>query len=144
MQTTPAGQHVILRVVLFLFAIIEVVAGLLLLFAAGPIVALAPATLGLAHNFGVTVLLIFGILALGFGYLLFVASKDPVRYVAVIDTLIFLCVAAVCVDLYATLVLQVLAFPSVGLLVTRELVRLGLAVLLFVLRPRRSKTLRST
>ena len=139
MQSINSGQYVVLRVVLMLLAIVEILAGLLLLFAAGPIVALAPATLGLTHNFGVALLMIFAILALGFGYLLFAASRDPVRYVAIIDTLIFLLVAAVCVDLYATLVLQVMAYNSMGMLIARELVRLALAVLLLVLRPRRSQ-----
>lgn len=85
---------------------------------------------------GLRILLAMGGLLLMLGLLLFFALRDPVRNVAVIDALIFgLCVLAVTPLLsFYTLDLERL-YPAY-LIWARSLVRLGLAVLLYYLRPR--------
>lgn len=123
-----------LKVILLLLAIVEIAAGVLLVFGARPIAALAPADLRLLPVFATGLLLmVFGILALAFGYLMYLASRDPVRYVGVIDALIFVLFAGAFLGLYATFALHVLS----GVLVwSGTVVRFLLAIVLLVLRPR--------
>src|SRR5690348_6525646 len=98
----PAGpydaamrSHQGLRVLLYVISAIEGMAGIALLFATGWVLSLAPHILaGPFTAFLFALVKGTGILALAIGYLLCVTARDPVRYVAVIDALTFILVAA--------------------------------------------------
>ncbi len=122
-----------LKVILLLLAILATVVGLLLLFGARPLAVLAPADLHLLPVLSVGLLMVLGILELGFGYLLYLASRDPIRYVGVIDTIIFFLFAGALFDLYVAFALHAL-LGSLGWFGAG--VRLLLAIFLTALRPR--------
>jgi|HubBroStandDraft_4_1064222.scaffolds.fasta_scaffold1230243_1 hypothetical protein len=127
-----------LRVILLVIAGLDVLVGLLLLFGTGwassllPGLALAsPAVLG-------ALLKGIGILAIALGYLAYVTSRDPVRYVAVIDTLIFILLGAIVLEIFAIRALEMGTVLPAGYIITRAIVQAAIAVALFLLRPKRT------
>ncbi|HTJ27734.1 MAG TPA: hypothetical protein VMA36_16375 [Candidatus Limnocylindria bacterium] len=135
---TPETPYRALRILLWVLSAIETVAGVILLFASGWVVTLAGAQLNLAMGGGYVVLLLkaIGIVAIALGYLLCAAARDPLRYVAVIDTLTFVLIAAAAVNVYAVTALHVGAFYPTSYLIGRALVQIAFAVVLIALRPR--------
>jgi len=79
-----------------------------------------------------------GIVALALSYLSYVASRDPVRYVAFIDAFAFLLIAAAMLDLYASFVLHLAPFFTGWFVIVRSIVRIGIALIFIALRPRRA------
>ena len=67
-----------LSTLLYALAVLEALAGLILLFGSHWVLSLAPANLGLSDTGFVTVFMkAIGIIAIGLGYLLCVAARDP-------------------------------------------------------------------
>ncbi|HYM13230.1 MAG TPA: hypothetical protein VEU62_20990 [Bryobacterales bacterium] len=135
MSTTP---HRALRIVLRVFAVLAAATGLLVIFSSKPFLVRLPLSPPEAEFTDLFLFLLkeMGGLALLLSLLVFYASRDPVRNVAIIDALIAgLCVLAVTplLSLY-TLDLQRLYPPY--LFWVRSLARLAIAALLFYLRPR--------
>lgn len=126
-----------LRMLLYVIAAIEGIAGIVLIFATGWVLSMSPALLTLAES-GFVVMLVkgIGIVALAFGYLLCVTAREPVRYVRIIDTLIFLVMGAAILTLYGVFVLHLGVFYPAGYLVGRALIQLAIAAALVALRPR--------
>jgi hypothetical protein len=134
----PTSPHRALRIALGVFALLAAVGGLLLIFSSKPVVMrlfLNP------PEAEVSTLLLFMMKEMGgfvamLSVMLFFASRDPVRSVAIIDALIVgLCILVVTplLSLYTLDIRQL--YPGY-LIWGRSVVRLALAVLLFYLRPR--------
>jgi hypothetical protein len=133
----PRPPHRALRIVLGVFALLTAAGGLLLILSGKPTVIrlfLSP------PEAEISTLLLFMLKEMGgvvlmFSFMLFLASRDPARNVAIIDAFIVgLCILAVTplVSLYALDMRQL--YP--GYLVWgRATIRLALAALLFYLRP---------
>jgi hypothetical protein len=134
---TATHPYRALRMLLFAISAIEGLAGIVLLFATGWVLALAPPNLGLLSSSVVLALVkAIGIIALALGYLLCAAARDPVRYIAVIDALVFILVAAAALNVYAVAVLHVGWFYPAPYLIVRAIVQLALALALVALRPK--------
>jgi len=137
-KVMPGPPHRALRIVLGVFALLAAVTGLLAIFSGKPLVIrvfLNPPEAEISTLLLATIKELGGLLLM-FSLMLFFASRDPARNVAIIDALIVgLCILAVTplLSLY-TLDLSRL-YPSY-LLWGRSLVRLALAALLLYLRPR--------
>ena len=123
-----------LRVVLYVLSVIEGLGGLALLFASGWLLSFG--IMGASNPALVVLMKALGIIAIAFGYLLCVTARDPVRFVPVIDTLIFLLFAVAGLNLYALIGLDAGAFFPAGYLVARVVVQVLLGVWLIVLRPK--------
>ena len=131
-----AQSHRALRVLLLVFAILVALGSLVLIAGSSYLAAMAPAVLEAPPSMLYLVALKFiGVFGLAMSYLLYAASRDPVRYAAVIDAFIFLALAAAALDLYASFVLHVAPFTG-WFVVVRSIIRVGIAVALIVLRPR--------
>lgn len=126
-----------LRVLLFTISAIEALVGLALVFATGWVVALVP-VVGVfpASAFVETLLKGIGIVVIAYAYLLCAAARDPVRYVAVIDALAFLLIAAALLNIYAVVGLHLTVFYPGPYLIVRAIVQLILAAAVIALRPR--------
>jgi hypothetical protein len=141
MSSTTASiavrSHRTLSYVLYAISAIEGLAGLVLIFASGWVMTIVPigATLYIP-GFILALLKALGIVALALGYLLCVAARDPVRYVAIIDAFIFLAVAAAVLEFYGIAALQLGTYYPLGYIVARAILQLILAVALFALRPK--------
>jgi hypothetical protein len=139
---TPAQPYRALRIVLFVISAIEALAGLVLIFASSWVLALTPTNVGLVNNGLLLVLMkAIGIIAIALAYLLCAAARDPVRYLAVIDALAFILLAAAALNVYALAALHVGTFYPAGYLIVRAIVQLVLAVVIIALRPRRAASL---
>lgn len=130
-------QYRPLRILLYVISAIEGIAGVALLFATGWVLSFAPSMLALPYTGFVFALVKgIGILALALGYLLCVTARDPVRYVAVIDTLIFVALAAAALNIYAVIALHLGSLYPSPYLIARAAIQVAIAVALFSLRPR--------
>jgi hypothetical protein len=127
-----------LRIILGIFSLFTAAAGLLFIFSGKPLVIrllLRP------HETEVSTLLLFvmrelGGLALMLSVLLFFASRDPVRNVAIVNALIVgLCILAI-TPLLSLYTLDIRRLYPGYLLWGRSLLRLALAAVLYFLRPR--------
>ena len=134
----PNPAHRALRIILGIFSLFTAAAGLLFILSGKPLVMrvfLRP------PETEISTLLLFvmrelGGLALMLSVLFFFASRDPVRNVAVVNALIVgLCILAITplLSLYTLDIRR--PYPSY-LIWGRSLIRLGLAALLYYLRPR--------
>jgi hypothetical protein len=129
-------MHRPLSLVLYAISAIQGIAAVALLFASRWVVSMAFPLLAVDSNgFVLALLKGFGLVVLGFAYLTCCAARDPVRYVAVINALIFLALGAAVLNLYAVIALHVP--PSyVSYLLTRTAIQAVLAAILLILRPR--------
>ena|SRR5579872_6559655 len=125
-----------LRTLLYALSLLVAVGGIGLMFAPDWIFAMAPKTLAYANVLLILLIRGIGILLLALGYLLCAAARDPARYVAVIDTLIFILLCAAVLNLYGLLALDLGSLYPAGYLVARSVIQLALAIALFVLRPK--------
>lgn len=126
-----------LSTLLYALSVLEALAGLVLIFGSHWVLTMAPANLGLPDTDFVTVFLkAIGIVAIGLGYLLCVAARDPARYVAVIDTMIFLLVASALLIGYALIGLHIGRYFPAGYIVVRIVIQLILAIVLIAMRPK--------
>ena len=126
-----------LRVLLYVLSAIEGVAGIVLVFATEWVLSTSPKILVFPYEtYVVAVVKGVGILVLALAYLLCVTARDPARYVAILDTLVFICFAAAALNVYAVAALHLgLFYPGPYLLVRAALeVALGAAIL--AMRPK--------
>jgi len=132
--------HRALRIILGIFSLFTAAAGLLFVFSGKPLlmrILLRP------PETGVSTLLLFmmrelGGLALMLSVLLFLASCDPVRNVAIVNGLIVgLCILAI-TPLLSLYVLDIRRLYPGYLVWGRSLIRLALTAVLYFLRPRRN------
>ena len=132
--------HRALRIILGIFSLFTAAAGLLFVFSGKPLlmrILLRP------PETGVSTLLLFmmrelGGLALMLSVLLFLASCDPVRNVAIVNGLIVgLCILAI-TPLLSLYVLDIRRLYPGYLVWGRSLIRLALAAVLYFLRPRQN------
>jgi hypothetical protein len=134
---TVAQPYRALRILLFLISAIEGIAGAVLIFGSSWVMSITSTPFLLAGTGFVFALLKgIGIIMLALGYLSCVAARDPVRYAAIIDTLIFLLVAAAVLNLYAVAALHIGAYYPGPYLVVRAILQLALAAVILVLRPK--------
>ncbi len=133
-----AEPHHTLRIVLRVFSLLVLGGSLLMIFSGKSLmmrVLLRP------PESEVSTLLLFMIKEMGglflmFSALLFLASRDPVRNLAIIDAVIFgLCVLAV-TPLISLATLDIRRLYPAYLVWGRSIVRLAIAALLFYVRPR--------
>jgi len=132
--------HRALRIILGIFSLFTAAAGLLFVFSGKPLllrILLRP------PETEVSTLLLFmmrelGGLALMLSVLLFLASRDPVRNVAIVNGLIVgLCILAI-TPLLSLYVLDIRRLYPGYLVWGRSLIRLALTAVLYFLRPRRN------
>lgn len=129
-------SHRALRIIMLLFAAIEAIAGVLLLLGSGWVLSLFPAGLHFEGPLTLALLRLLAAIALALGYLSYAASRDPVRYVAVIDAFAFLLIAAAAVDIFSLMGHGPGPLFAAKVVFAREAVRVLLAVALIWLRPR--------
>lgn len=126
-----------LSTLLYALSVLEAIGALVLIFGSGWVLSLAPATLALPDNGFVTVFMKgIGIFALGVAYLLCVAARDPVRHIAIIDTLIFFFVASAVLIWYALAALHLGQYFPANYIVVRIVVQLILAAVIVFMRPK--------
>ena len=133
-----ARSYRALQIVLYALSLIEGLAGLALIFGSAWVMGFVvlPQTAAPAAGLFVLLFKALGILALGLGYLLCVAARNPVRYVAIVDTFVFFLFAAGVLNIYADVALGAWAyFPSTYLL-ARGILQILLGFVLLALRPR--------
>lgn len=131
-----AGNR-ILSGLLLVLAILSLVGGLGILFdsrlavlALPSLLALAPLTETSAGTIIAILIQAFGAVAIGFAYLSYTASRDPVRYVGIIDAFIIVLLLVAGIDISVGTKLHVGAILGSGLL------RIVLAAVLLFLRPK--------
>ena len=127
----------ILRIVLFTMSTLIGLASLILIFAPGWLLSWAPGYVPPPNTSYEHLLMAgLGIFALAFAYLMCVAARDPVRYAPIVNALVFFLVMAAALNLYGLYALGLGAFYPPGYLITRSIVQLILAGVLFALRPK--------
>ena len=134
-SVTPRRALVIL---LFVLSALEGIVGLVLVFATNWLLGFSPGGLPPPPNNDFVYVLLkgVGIVAIALGYLFCVAARDPVRYVAVIDALIFMCVAAAALEIYSVTSLNIGAYYPGPYLMFRAAIQLVTAALLVLWRPK--------
>ena len=134
-----------LRIILVVIAAIAAVAGLLLIGSGKPLLIrmfLSPPEAEFSTLF-LFMIREMGGLALTFSVMIFFASRDPARNVAIIDALIVgLCILAI-TPLLSLYTLDLRRYYPGYLIWGRSVGRLAAAVLLFVLRPRETAPART-
>jgi hypothetical protein len=130
-----------LRILLRVFSLLAAVGGLLLIFAEKPLIVrifLRPPE-GQVSTLLQSLLKEMGGMALLLGVLLWLASRNPVRNVAVVDALIVgLCILAV-TPILSLWMTEIRSMYPPYLLWGRSVVRLAIAALLYWLRPREAR-----
>jgi len=131
----PARPHRALEVLLGIMAMLLSLSGLGVLLGASWILRLSVVQ-GILAGTGVGLLFRFvGALVLGLGYLLYQAARDPVRYVAVIDVLVFVLIVGTIMDVYAGMTHVLGPSVPVGFVWGRAVLRAVLAVCVIAWRP---------
>ena len=126
-----------LTTLLYALAVLEAIAGLVLIFGSHWALSMAPANLGLQDTAFVTVFMkALGIVAIAIGYLLCVTARDPARYVAVIDTLVFMLIASAILIAYALVGMHIGQYFPAGYIVARIVIQIILAIVLIAMRPK--------
>ncbi|HEV3153818.1 MAG TPA: hypothetical protein VGZ02_08455 [Candidatus Baltobacteraceae bacterium] len=141
----PMQSYQPLRVLLYAGAVVEAVAGVVLIFATEWVLSSAPKILVFPYS-GYVVALVkgVGILVLALAYLLCVTARDPVRYVAVLDTLAFICFAAAALNVYGVVALHLGMFYPGPYLLVRAAFQVALGVAIVAMRPKRAPKAGST
>jgi hypothetical protein len=131
-------SHRALRIVLGFLGLLMTIGGVLLIFSGKPVI---PRLFLHPPEAEISTLLLFTIKEMGgfalmLSVMLFLAARDPVRNVAIIDALIVgLCVLTI-TPLLSNRMLDVQSIYPGHLIWGRSVVRLALAALLYFLRPR--------
>lgn len=131
------NSHAVLRAILGVLSALVGLGGLVLIFATSWLLGLV------LHNpsaqeaaWIVVVFKALGAVVLFVAYALYNASRDPVRYAAVVDGMIALLVVLSILDIYAVAVLGFGTYYPAWAVYARAGLRLLLAVVLLTLRPR--------
>lgn len=128
-----------LKILLGFIAAIIFLGGVILLFATPWLLHKLPTWWLAPSGPPIVVAKFLGILAFGCSYLLYSASRDPQRYVAVIDAFAFVLIVGTALDIYATFALGFATYFPASLIWGRVIVRLVIAALLIIWRPRRAQ-----
>jgi hypothetical protein len=137
----PEPPYRAVRIFLRVFSLLAVVGGLLMIFAGKPLIVrifLRPPE-GEVSTLLLSLLKEMGGMVLMLGVLLWLASRDPVRNVAIVDALIAgLCILALTplISLWTT---DIRSMYPAYLLWGRSAVRFAIAALLYWLRPREAR-----
>ncbi len=132
------GSHQTLRAMLYTLSAIAAVAALVLIFVPSWPLSFAPGSVPPPSNpFEFGILRAFGIVVLVIAYLLCVAARDPDRNAALVNAFIFLLVAVAVLNLYLAASQELVAYYPSVYLVVRAVIQVMLAIVLFVLRPKR-------
>jgi len=130
-------QHRVLSGLLLVLAILTLVGGVAILFdsrlavlALPSLLTLSPLTETSARTIIAILIQAFGAVAIGFAYLAYAASRDPVRCVAIVDAFIIVLLLVAGIDISAGTKLHVAAIWESGVL------RIVLAAVLLFLRPK--------
>jgi len=132
---TSAQPYQTLRIILFVVAAICAVGAIVLCFATSWVLTFGT-TPPPSNGFEDALVKGFGVFVLALGYLLCVAARDPVRYVAVVDAFIFILLAGAVLNVYGVVALGLGAYYPAGYLVARAIAEIILAAVLFWLRPK--------
>jgi hypothetical protein len=124
----------ILQILLGVIGALYALGGLTLLFATSWVMSLLPTVEPVTAP--ALLLKTLGTGGLGLGYMSLVAARDPVRYAAVVDVLAGMLVLLTAVDLYTEFGLQYSSSHLAYAIWVRTALRLILAIILLVLRPR--------
>lgn len=135
---SPMTSHPALRVLLTLMAIVAALVGVSILFAPRWIFTMSGAPEIAGQPLLILFAQAFGALAIPLAYLLYLASRDPVRYVAIIDAAIIGFAIVVPLEIYAILAGGLTQYWPPWLLWTSVVIRACLGIALFALRPRGS------
>ena len=137
----PRPPYRALRIVLRVFSLVAAVGGLVMIFAEKPLIVwifLRPPE-GEMSTLLLSLLKEMGGLVFMLGVLLWLASRNPVRNVAIVDALIVgLCILAV-TPLLSLWMTDIRSLYPAYLLWGRSVVRLAVAALLYWLRPREAR-----
>jgi hypothetical protein len=125
-----------LRTLLTVLAVFMAIAGIVLLFATGWLAALATIPTGPGAETVSFLIKVIGVVVLGMSYLALCASRDPVRYVGIIDAFIITLVLVVLLELYEIFTGAADRMFPYHLVLWSALARAAIAVVLFVMRPR--------
>jgi hypothetical protein len=143
----PPPTYRALRTILFIFSLFTAAVGLVMIFGSKPMFIHIHMFLGLPESEFSTLLLSIlkelGGMILMFSLLLFFASRDPVRNVAIVDALIVGLCVLVLTPLLSLYTLDLSALYPGYLIWGRSAVRLALAALLYYLRPREATSAQS-
>jgi hypothetical protein len=137
----PEPPYRAVRIFLRVFSLLAVVGGLLMIFAGKPLIVrifLRPPE-GEVSTLLLSLLKEMGGMVLMLGVLLWLASRDPVRNVAIVDALIAgLCILAL-TPLLSLWTTDIRSMYPAYLLWGRSAVRFAIAALLYWLRPREAR-----
>jgi hypothetical protein len=137
----PEPPYRAVRIFLRVFSLLAVVGGLLMIFAGKPLIVrifLRPPE-GEVSTLLLSLLKEMGGMVLMLGVLLWLASRDPVRNVAIVDALIAgLCILAL-TPLLSLWTTDIRGMYPAYLLWGRSAVRFAIAALLYWLRPREAR-----
>lgn len=137
---TSVQPYRTLSTLLYALSVLEALAGLILLFATNWALSLVPANLALGDSGFVMIFFkAIGIVALALGYLMCVAARDPVRYLAVIDTFVGLLVASAILNVYALTAMNLGKYYPANYMIVRIVVQVFLAAAVLALRPKAAK-----
>lgn len=126
-----------LSTLLYVLSVLEAIGALVLIFGTTWVLSMAPANLALPDTGFVALFMKgIGILALGVAYLLCVTARDPVRHVAIIDTLVFFLIASAILIWYAMAAMHLGQYFPANYIVVRIVVQVILAIVLVVMRPK--------
>jgi hypothetical protein len=133
---TGARPHQTLSILLFALAAIFALGALLLFGASDWLLAVLPGSTPPPSNpLEFFIIKAMAIFLLPFAYLLYTAARDPVRYSAVVDALIFILLIAAALNIYGIMTGLGAYYPT-GYLVVRTIVQLIFAGVIFSLRPK--------
>jgi hypothetical protein len=141
----PAPSHNALRIILKILALLTAVGGLVLIFSGRPMLLRMPFH---PPESEVTTMLLFVVKEMGgmilmVSVMFFLASRDPVRNVAILDALIIgLCVLAI-TPLVSLYTLDARSLYPAYLIWGRAVGRLVLAAVFYYLRPREGEVTRA-
>ena len=129
-----------LSALLYVLSLVEAAAGIALIFASGWVISLVLATPpGSDSGFLLALMKSLGVLCFGLAYLMCCAARDPVRYLAVIDTLAFLLLGGAILSFYSLSALSSGTNDAGTYLIARGIIQVVLAVILVALRPKGDK-----
>ncbi len=134
----PPSPYRALRIMLFIFSLIAAAGGLVMIFGSKPIIIgmfLRPPESEVSTLL-LSILKELGGFILMFSVLLYFASRDPVRNVAIVDAVIVGLCVLVLTPLLSLYTLDLRGLYPGYLIWGRSVLRLALAALLYYLRPR--------
>ena len=127
-----------LSTILYAISVLQAVAAVVLIFAPRWLLAMTHVAYDAAGSgLFIEFLMGIGLAVLGISYLTCCAARDPVRYVGVVNALIFLSLGAATLNIYTVVALHVPP-AFIEYLLTRSAIQAVIAVVLLLLHPKRT------